>query len=50
MVVRAGDVIESHIKLLALKWHFFVLEYLFKDKCMKEIVSAMYITIALSTK
>ena len=39
-VRRASDAMKSHIKLLANKiWHSVILDYLFKDKGMEEVVS-----------
>ena len=39
-VRRASDAMKSHIKLLANKiWNSVILDYLFKDKGMEEVVS-----------
>ena len=46
-----SDVMQSQIKLLANKtWNSIILEYLFKDKDMKEVVSEMEIIITLYTQ
>ena len=47
----ASDVMKSKIKLSSHKtWYSVILEYLLKDKAMKEVVSAMDIIITSSTQ
>ena len=50
-VRRESNVMNSHIKLLARKkWRSIILEYLLKDKDMKEVVSEMDIITTFSTQ
>ena len=47
----ANDVMKVHIKLLAhKKWNYLILEYFFKYKATKEVVSEIYIITTSSTE